>query len=120
HFRVYRDFLKRLLLKKRKPPPKLLLLLPRFPKQLIFCEVKKTIQDAILKLDEALEVNPKKSLALFQMSNAYSRLGHLTSDPDEMVYYFSKASEYSSKSCDETAPKKKNSDLKYDIMGWSP
>ncbi|KAI4387913.1 hypothetical protein MLD38_000299 [Melastoma candidum] len=55
---------------------------------------KKMINEAIMKLEEALAVNPEKHDTLWCIGNAHTSYGFLTPDQDEAKDYFKKASGY--------------------------
>ncbi|XP_058103331.1 mitochondrial import receptor subunit TOM20-like [Magnolia sinica] len=125
-------------------------------------ECTKLIKESIAKLEEALQVNPRKHDALWCLGNALTSQAFLTSDTDVAKLIFSKATQYfqqavneepgnelyfkslemaakapelhlelqrqgfnpqaavggSSASNVKASRKKKDSDLKYDILGW--
>lgn len=64
-------------------------------------EAKRMIQDAISKLEEALEVEPKKPETLWCLGNALTSLAFLFSDADEAGNFFKQAGEYFTKACEE-------------------
>lgn len=55
---------------------------------------KKMIQDAISKLEEALQVNSAKHDTLWCLGNAHTSHAFLTPDQDEAKVYFEKATRY--------------------------
>ncbi|KAL2500173.1 Mitochondrial import receptor subunit TOM20-3 [Abeliophyllum distichum] len=57
-------------------------------------ESKKMVLDAISKLEEALEVNPRKHDTLWCLGNAYTSNAFLIPDQDEARVYFEKATQY--------------------------
>lgn len=64
-------------------------------------EAKKMIQEAITKLEEALEINPKKAETLWCLGNALISSGFLLPDAEDAGIYFMKANGYFTKACDE-------------------
>ncbi|KAL8153726.1 hypothetical protein V2J09_011486 [Rumex salicifolius] len=64
-------------------------------------EAKKMIQDAISKLEEALEVDSKKPETLWCLGNALTSLAFLFSDADEAGDFFTRASDYFTKACEQ-------------------
>lgn len=64
-------------------------------------ECKKMVSDAVSKLEEALEINPKKHDAMWSLGNALTNQAFLLQDMDEAAALFKKASEYYQKACDE-------------------
>ncbi|KAL9256500.1 Mitochondrial import receptor subunit TOM20-like protein [Drosera capensis] len=122
-------------------------------------ESQKLLDEAVLKLEEALKISPTKHETLWCLGNAYTNYALLNNDMGEATSYFVKASNAFQRACDEdpgnelyqkslefsfkapelyaqfkesgpttsgpsatstktSTKKKKNSDLKYDIMGW--
>lgn len=57
-------------------------------------ESKKMILDAISKLEEALQVNPKNHDTLWVLGNAHTSQAFLTPDEDEARVYFDRATLY--------------------------
>ncbi|KAL2523196.1 Mitochondrial import receptor subunit TOM20-3 [Forsythia ovata] len=57
-------------------------------------ESKNMVLDAISKLEEALEVNPRKHDTLWCLGNAYTSNAFLIPDQDEARVYFEKATQY--------------------------
>lgn len=64
-------------------------------------DAKKMTRDGISKLEEALEVDPKKHQALWSLGNAYSSIAFMTPDQVEAKVYFDKASQYFQRAVDE-------------------
>uniref|UniRef100_A0A804K1G2 Mitochondrial import receptor subunit TOM20 n=1 Tax=Musa acuminata subsp. malaccensis TaxID=214687 RepID=A0A804K1G2_MUSAM len=77
----------------------------------------KMVKDAISKLEAALEVNPSKHDTLWCLGNAHTSHAFFTQDRETAMGYFDKATQCFQQAL-ELAPKKKKSDLKYDILGW--
>ncbi|QCD93221.1 mitochondrial import receptor subunit TOM20-like [Vigna unguiculata] len=66
-----------------------------------FPESKKMTQEAISKLEEALEVNPKKHDTLWCLGNAHTSMAFLNPDQEEAKVYFDKAAQYFRQAVDE-------------------
>ncbi|KAK1281685.1 Mitochondrial import receptor subunit TOM20 [Acorus calamus] len=64
-------------------------------------ECVKMVKDAVSKLEEALEVNPKKHDALWCLGNAFTSQAFLTPDGDLSKGYFAKASQCFQQAVDE-------------------
>ncbi|KAE9612549.1 hypothetical protein Lal_00005908 [Lupinus albus] len=62
---------------------------------------KKMIQDAVSKLEEALDINPKKHDTLWCLGNALTSQAFLIPDQDEAKAYFDKAAVYFQQAVDE-------------------
>ncbi|KAI0524597.1 hypothetical protein KFK09_003974 [Dendrobium nobile] len=106
----------------------------------------KFVKDAVSKLEEALEINPRKHDVIWTLGNAQTSLAFYTEDLEDAKPYFAKAMQWFQQALDEApelhtefhrqmvnqqvvaggsstsntkvSKKKKNSDLKYDILGW--
>lgn len=63
-------------------------------------EAKKMLDDAMLKFDEALMIDPNKHNALWCMGNANTAYAFLTPDTNEAKPYFDKAVDYFSQAVD--------------------
>ncbi|ERN09941.1 hypothetical protein AMTR_s00013p00188440 [Amborella trichopoda] len=63
----------------------------------------KMVEDSISKLEEALEVNPRKHDTLWCLGNAYTSHAFLTPDHEVAKTYFRKASQYFQRAVEETA-----------------
>lgn len=59
------------------------------------------IAEAVVKLEEALAINPTKHDALWCIGNAHTSQAFLTPDRDEAQVYFDKAQECFQKALDE-------------------
>lgn len=57
--------------------------------------------EAISKLEEALEVNPKKHDTLWCLGNAHTSMAFLNPDQEEAKVYFDKAAQYFRQAVDE-------------------
>ncbi|KAA0061007.1 mitochondrial import receptor subunit TOM20-like [Cucumis melo var. makuwa] len=64
-------------------------------------ESKNMIKEAVVKLEEALAINPTKHDALWCIGNAHTSQAFLTPDRDEAQVYFDKAQECFQKALDE-------------------
>lgn len=122
----------------------------------------KFIKDAVSKLEEALEINPRKHDAIWSLGNAQTSIAFMTEDIEDAKPYFARAMQCFKQAVDEdpdnqlylkslelaskapdlhtefhrqmanqqsvaggssasntkVSKKKKNNDLKYDILGW--
>ncbi|KAK1383985.1 Mitochondrial import receptor subunit TOM20 [Heracleum sosnowskyi] len=63
-------------------------------------EARKMLDDAMLKFDEALMIDPSKHNALWCMGNANTSYAFITPDTDEAKPYFDKAVDYFSQAVD--------------------
>ncbi|XVE92136.1 hypothetical protein REPUB_Repub01dG0071100 [Reevesia pubescens] len=63
-------------------------------------DAMKMINDAILKLDEALMINPSKHETLWCMGNAHSTSAFMTTDSDEAKVSFDKAAQFFQRALD--------------------
>ncbi|KAK8331521.1 hypothetical protein V6Z11_A10G080600 [Gossypium hirsutum] len=83
----------------------------------------KMIQDAIVKLEQALSINPRKHETLWCLGNAQTSLVFLTKTEDEARPYFKQAAKYFLQAVDE-APKLHREILKHgldqQIVGVGP
>ncbi|KAK5792789.1 mitochondrial import receptor subunit TOM20-like [Gossypium arboreum] len=61
----------------------------------------KMIQDAIVKLEQALSINPRKHETLWCLGNAQTSLAFLTKTEDEARPYFKQAAKYFLQAVDE-------------------
>ncbi|XP_011624895.1 mitochondrial import receptor subunit TOM20 [Amborella trichopoda] len=61
----------------------------------------KMVEDSISKLEEALEVNPRKHDTLWCLGNAYTSHAFLTPDHEVAKTYFRKASQYFQRAVEE-------------------
>lgn len=59
------------------------------------------IEDAVEKLEEALEINPKKHDAMWCLANAHTTHAFMVPDMDEAKPYFEKAADYFQQAVDE-------------------
>ncbi|KAK7364724.1 hypothetical protein VNO80_13465 [Phaseolus coccineus] len=66
-----------------------------------FPESKKMTEEAVSKLEEALEVNPKKHDTLWCLGNAHTTQAFLIPDRVEAKVYFDKAAKYFQQAVDE-------------------
>ncbi|KNA18927.1 hypothetical protein SOVF_066250 [Spinacia oleracea] len=62
---------------------------------------KKMLTDAVEKLEEALEINPKKHDAMWCLANAHTTHAFMVPDMDEAKPYFEKAADYFQQAVDE-------------------
>lgn len=57
--------------------------------------------DAVLKLKEALEINPKRHDAMWCLGNAYTTTAFMTPDMEQAKPYFDKAADYFQQAVEE-------------------
>lgn len=62
---------------------------------------KKMLEDAVTKLEEALEINPKKHDAMWCLANAHTTHAFMVPNIDEAKPYFDKAAGYFQQAVDE-------------------
>ncbi|KAK8959845.1 Mitochondrial import receptor subunit TOM20 [Platanthera guangdongensis] len=61
----------------------------------------KFVKDAVSKLEEALEINPKKHDAIWSLGNAQTSLAFLTEDLEDAKPYFTRAMQCFQQALDE-------------------